>query len=226
MSGAPKPVLIADPDAALRDMLNEQFRVGGEFVAVEAVTGAEALERAKMPDLAAILLAAVFPDADGRAICRRLREAGVSVPIILLTETGDTGDCADADETITKPLRMGVVIARLRVLLERRTWALDGQTIAIGSFAFRADARTLIDGARKTTVTLTDKEVAILKFLLRAAGRVVSRDELLGEVWGYNAGVTTHTLETHVYRLRQKIERDPADARILVTEPGGYRLVS
>ena len=72
---------------------------------------------------------------------------------------------------------------------------------------------------------LTEKETAILKHLYRAGDKVVSRDTLLGEVWGYNAGVTTHTLETHVYRLRQKIEADPSNARILLTEPGGYKLV-
>jgi DNA-binding response OmpR family regulator len=72
---------------------------------------------------------------------------------------------------------------------------------------------------------LTEKETSILKYLYRSGSMVVGRDTLLGEVWGYNAGVTTHTLETHVYRLRQKIEADPSSAEILVTEPGGYRLV-
>jgi DNA-binding response OmpR family regulator len=72
-------------------------------------------------------------------------------------------------------------------------------------------------------IRLTDKETNILKYLYRAGGKVVSREELLTEVWGYNAGVTTHTLETHVYRLRQKIEPDPS-ARLLMTEAGGYRL--
>jgi DNA-binding response OmpR family regulator len=74
-------------------------------------------------------------------------------------------------------------------------------------------------------IRLTGKETAILKYLYRAGPRVIGRDTLLGEVWGYNAEVTSHTLETHVYRLRQKIERDPTRAEILVSEPGGYRLV-
>ena len=73
-------------------------------------------------------------------------------------------------------------------------------------------------------VRLTDKETAILKYLYRAGDKVVSRDVLLDEVWGYNESVTTHTLETHVYRLRQKIEQDPSNVKILITEPGGYRL--
>jgi DNA-binding response OmpR family regulator len=74
-------------------------------------------------------------------------------------------------------------------------------------------------------VRLTEKETAILKYLYRAGEKTIGRAILLNEVWGYNSGVTTHTLETHVYRLRQKIERDPAKAEILITEPGGYRLV-
>ena len=95
--------------------------------------------------------------------------------------------------------------------------------LTIGPYTFRPSAKLMTDTGGKKKVRLTEKEAAILKFLYRA-GRVIGRDTLLGEVWGYNAGVTTHTLETHVYRLRQKIERDPAHAEILVTEPGGYRL--
>ena len=74
-------------------------------------------------------------------------------------------------------------------------------------------------------IRLTEKETSILKYLFRAGDAVIGRDELLNEVWGYNSGVTTHTLETHVYRLRQKLEADPSNAQILVTEPGGYRLI-
>jgi DNA-binding response OmpR family regulator len=73
-------------------------------------------------------------------------------------------------------------------------------------------------------IRLTEKETAILKYLYRAGDRIVTRDVLLSEVWGYNSGVTTHTLETHIYRLRQKIERDPSHAELLITEAGGYKL--
>jgi DNA-binding response OmpR family regulator len=96
--------------------------------------------------------------------------------------------------------------------------------LTIGPYAFQPASRLLRDPIGKRQVRLTDKEAAILQFLHRA-GKAIGRDTLLGEVWGYNAGVTTHTLETHVYRLRRKIERDPANAEILVTEPGGYRLL-
>jgi DNA-binding response OmpR family regulator len=96
----------------------------------------------------------------------------------------------------------------------------------IGPYTFQPANKLLLDNENNDKkVRLTDKEAAILKYLFRKSDRVVGRDVLLDEVWGYNAGVTTHTLETHVYRLRQKIERDPSNARILVTEAGGYRLV-
>jgi DNA-binding response OmpR family regulator len=89
---------------------------------------------------------------------------------------------------------------------------------------FRPAARQLLDPAKNKRIRLTDKEAAILKFLYRAAGRPVARQVLLNEVWGYNSSVTTHTLETHVYRLRQKIEPEPAVSKLLLTEGGGYRL--
>ena len=95
---------------------------------------------------------------------------------------------------------------------------------SIGPYTFRPSAKLLQDPAKNRRIRLTEKEAAILKFLYRAGTRAVARQVLLNEVWGYNAAVTTHTLETHIYRLRQKIEPDPANARLLVTEGGGYRL--
>ena len=95
----------------------------------------------------------------------------------------------------------------------------------IGPYSFQPSAKILIETATEKKVRLTEKETSILKFLFRAGDKPVSRETLLDEVWGYNAGVTTHTLETHVYRLRQKIEKDPSNAAILITEPGGYKLI-
>jgi DNA-binding response OmpR family regulator len=89
---------------------------------------------------------------------------------------------------------------------------------------FRPSAKLLFDPVRNRKVGLTDKEGAILKFLYRAGGKSVSRKVLLNEVWGYSSAVSTHTLETHIYRLRQKIEQDPPNSRLLLTESGGYKL--
>jgi DNA-binding response OmpR family regulator len=166
---------------------------------------------------------------DGREVCRLLRRAGVGAPIIMLTGADTDSDTilgldSGANDYITKPFRMGVLLARLRAQLRQHEQSEDA-VFNIGPYSFRPSTKLLVDAANKKKIRLTEKETAILKYLYRAGARTIGRDTLLGEVWGYNAGVTTHTLETHVYRLRQKIERDPSQAEILVTEPGGYRLV-
>ena len=117
-----------------------------------------------------------------------------------------------------------MLLARLRAQLRQHELSEDA-VFNIGPYSFRPGAKLLVDAGGRKKVRLTEKETAILKYLYRAGHRIIGRDILLNEVWGYNSGVTTHTLETHVYRLRQKIERDPGRAEILVTEPGGYRLV-
>jgi DNA-binding response OmpR family regulator len=129
-----------------------------------------------------------------------------------------------ANDYITKPFRTGVLLARLRAQLRQHEQSEDA-VFTIGPYTFQPSAKTLTDDHSGKKIRLTEKETAILKYLYRSPRRIVDRDTLLDEVWGYNAGVTTHTLETHVYRLRQKMESDPANAAILVTEPGGYRLV-
>jgi DNA-binding response OmpR family regulator len=221
--------LIVDDDSALRQSLTEQLELNEEFVTVECETAASALEIAKHERLDAILLDVGLPDMDGRELCRRLRDAAVQVPIVMLTGADSDADTilgldAGADDYVTKPFRLSVLLARLRAHLRQSEYSDDAE-FTIGPYTFRPGAKLLIDPGGRKKVRLTEKETAILKYLYRARDRVIGRGTLLGEVWGYNAGVTTHTLETHVYRLRQKIERDPTRAEILVTESGGYRLV-
>jgi len=201
----------------------------GEFSAVECDTAVEALATAGRERFDAILLDIGLPDMDGRELCRRMRSAGVSAPIVMLTAADSEADTvtgldAGANDYVTKPFRLSVLLARLRAHL-RQSEHSDDAVLTIGPYTFQPGAKLMIDGGARKKVRLTEKETAILKYLYRAGDRVIGRDTLLGEVWGYNAGVTTHTLETHVYRLRQKIERDPAHAEILITEPGGYRLM-
>ena len=119
--------------------------------------------------------------------------------------------------------RLGGLLARVRAQLRVFDNSEDA-VFAIGPYVFRPSAKLLLEPARGRKIRLTDKESNILKFLYRAAGKPVPRQVLLNEVWGYNAAVTTHTLETHIYRLRQKIEPDPSNARLLLTAGGGYRL--
>ena len=224
-----KRVLIVDDDDALRQSLAEQLRLHEEFVIHEAESAAAALEATKDTYFDAILLDVGLPDMDGREVCRLMRRAGVKSPIVMLTGAGTDSDTilgldAGANDYVTKPFKLGVLLARLRAQLRQHEQSED-VVFTIGPFTFRPSAKLLLDEASNSKVRLTEKETAILKYLFRADDKVVGRDVLLNEVWGYNAGVTTHTLETHVYRLRQKIERDPSNAEILVTEPGGYRLV-
>ncbi|MGE0119344.1 MAG: response regulator transcription factor [Dongiaceae bacterium] len=224
-----KRILLVDDDLSLRQSLAEQLRLHEEFATAEAESGAAAIELCKKERFDAIILDVGLPDMDGREVCRVLRRNGVNAPVIMLTGAGTDADAilgldSGANDYVTKPFRMGVLLARIRAQLRQHEQSEDA-TFAIGPYNFRPSIKLLLDPTTNRKVRLTEKETAILKYLYRAGERAVGRDTLLGEVWGYNAGVTTHTLETHIYRLRQKIERDPSHAEILVTEPGGYRLV-
>ena len=222
-----KTILIVDDDDDLREALAEQLEVGGEFSIVQANNGQGGVDQAqgRRPDL--VLLDVDLPDIDGREVCRRMRQAGVGAPIIMLTgQTSDTdtiaGLEAGANDYVSKPFKFAVLMARIRAQLRSHEQSEDA-VFRLGPYEFRPAAKLLVDEKQKK-IRLTEKETSILKYLYRAGEKPVPRDELLAEVWGYNAGVTTHTLETHVYRLRQKIEPDPANAQLLLTEAGGYRL--
>jgi DNA-binding response OmpR family regulator len=224
-----KKILLVDDDDALRQTLGEQLRLHEEFETFFAESGTEGLELAKADYYDAIILDVGLPDMDGREVCRLMRRCGIKSPIIMLTAAGSDADTilaldSGANDYVTKPFRLGVLLARLRAQLRQHEQSEDA-VFTIGPYTFQPSAKILVHNENKKKIRLTEKETSILKYLYRSGSAVVGRDALLGEVWGYNAGVTTHTLETHVYRLRQKIESDPSNAEILVTEPGGYRLV-
>ena len=222
-----KTILIIDDDEDLRGALAEQIDAESDLQSAEASTGEAGVTAAtaRRPDL--ILLDVDLPDIDGREVCRRLRGGGVSAPVVMLTAAAADNDTiqgleAGANDYVTKPFRFNVLLARIRAHLRHHEQSEDA-VFQIGAYEFRPAAKVLLDQSGKK-IRLTEKETNILKYLYRADGKAVSREQLLTEVWGYNTGVTTHTLETHVYRLRQKMEPDPAIARILVTDVGGYRL--
>ena len=222
-----RKILLVDDDAALRSSLAEQL--AAEYDTAEAASGAAALDAAKAGRFDAIVLDIGLPDLDGREVCRQLRADGINVPVIMLTAAADESDTiagldAGANDYVTKPFRLGALLARLRAQL-RVHEASEDAVLSIGPYRFQPGAKLLLHSDSNQRIRLTEKEAAILRFLYRAGANPVSRETLLGEVWGYNAGVNTHTLETHIYRLRQKMERDPANAEILVTAPGGYRLM-
>jgi DNA-binding response OmpR family regulator len=227
MSG--KKILLCDDDDALRQSLAEQLQLHEEFETKQVGVAGDAIEVAKAEHFDAIVLDVGLPDMDGREACRIMRRNGVKAPVIMLTAHDSDSDTilgldAGANDYVTKPFRLNVLLARLRAQLRQHEQSEDA-VFGIGPYSFRPAQKLLLEEEANKKIRLTEKETSILKYLYRAGNKVISRDQLLGEVWGYNAGVTTHTLETHVYRLRQKIERDPSNAEILVTEPGGYKLV-
>ena len=223
-----KRILLVDDDTALREVLADQLVLTSEFDVFEAADGTEALTKIRQGHYDLIILDVGLPDVDGREICRIMRKNGAKCPIVMLT--GHTTDSdtilgldSGANDYVTKPFKFPVLLARVRSQLRQHEQSEDA-VFTVGPYKFKPSAKILIDDVDKK-IRLTEKETNILKFLYRANDGVVARDVLLHEVWGYNANVTTHTLETHIYRLRQKIESDPSNVTLLVTEFGGYRLV-
>lgn len=224
----PKKIIIVDDDDLLRDTLKEQLSLHDEFHVTEAATASAGLKLLKAEHADLVILDVNLPDMDGREACKVMRRSGYKGPVIMLTGQTSESDTilgldSGANDYVAKPFRFAVLLARIRAHLRQNEHSEDA-VFKVGPYAFKPSAKMLVrDDNHK--VRLTEKETAIIKFLLRSGEKIVSRDVLLQDVWGYNAGVTTHTLETHVYRLRQKIERDPSHAEILVTEGGGYKLI-
>jgi DNA-binding response OmpR family regulator len=221
-------ILLVDDDDELRESLKDQLALHDEFEILTAGTASQGVDLAKKEHLDLVLLDVGLPDMDGREACKLMRKNGFKSPIVMLT--GNTADSdvilgldAGANDYITKPFKFAVLLARIRAQLRQHEQSEDA-VFAIGQYTFKPASKLLVD-EKGSKIRLTEKETSILKYLYRAGEKVVTRDVLLHEVWGYNAGVTTHTLETHIYRLRQKIEKDPSSAELLVTEMGGYKLV-
>ena len=222
-----KHILIVDDEADFRDTLSEQFELSEGFQVTSAGTGEEALTLAAAQRVDIIVLDVDMPGINGIETCKRLRAAGIRAPIIMLTGRSGEADTvagldAGANDYAAKPFTFSVLLARVRAQL-RSFEQTEDATFEIGPYEFRPSTKTLRTKEGKR-IRLTEKETEILKYLYRAGGKAVARETLLSEVWGYNAAVTTHTLETHIYRLRQKVEPDPGNARLLMTDPGGYRL--
>ena len=223
-----KKIFLVDDDDDLREALSEQLVMTEDFDVFEAASGQDAVEKMKGGLFDLIILDVGLPDIDGRELCRQMRKQGVKCPVLMLTGHDTDADTilgldAGANDYVSKPFKFPVLLARIRAQLRQHEQSEDA-VFQLGPYTFKPAQKLLVDDKDKK-IRLTEKETNILKFLYRATEGVVARDVLLHEVWGYNAGVTTHTLETHIYRLRQKIEPDPANARLLVTESGGYRLV-
>jgi DNA-binding response OmpR family regulator len=223
-----RKILIVDDDRDMRDALVEQLALHEEFEAVAVETGTKGVQAAKAGEVDLVIMDVGLPDVDGREAVRILRKNGFKAPIIMLTGHDTDSDTilgleSGANDYVSKPVKFAVLLARIRAQL-RQHEASEDAVFAIGPYTFRPSSKLLIN-PKGNKVRLTEKETAILRYLYRAGQRPVSREILLQEVWGYNSGVTTHTLETHIYRLRQKVERDTTNPSILVTEGGGYKLI-
>jgi DNA-binding response OmpR family regulator len=224
----PCQLLVVDDDQDLRDTLAEQLSLHDEFQVLTAGSAGDAIQAVRSERIDLGIMDVGLPDMDGREAVRQMRRNGFRGPVIMLTAQGSEADTvlgleSGANDYVTKPFKFAVLLARIRAQL-RQHEASEDAIFRIGPYTFRPGAKLLVS-EKGSKLKLTEKETAILRYLYRAGQKVVSRDTLLSEVWGYNANVTTHTLETHIYRLRQKIEHNPSSARILVTEPGGYKLM-
>tara|TARA_R110000787_G_scaffold59001_2_gene133898 strand:- start:450 stop:1145 length:696 start_codon:yes stop_codon:yes gene_type:complete len=221
-------ILIVEDDAAFRRALVDQLLLHEDFDVGEADSGAAALAGAEKTDYHAILLDIGLPDMDGRDVCRVLRRKGVHAPIIMLTALESDADAilgldSGANDYVVKPFRIGTLLARLRAHIRQHELSEDA-SFALGPYIFRPALRTLERTDGKKDIGLSEKENAILKYLYRAGDRPVSCETLYAEIWDHATSLMTHTLQTHVYRLRRKIEADPARPDILLSEDGGYRL--
>ena len=223
-----RKILVVDDDSVFRDALTEQLGLHEEFEALTAENGSKGVQAAKEGQIDLVIMDVGLPDIDGREAVRILRRNGFKAPIIMLTGHDTDSDTIlglelGANDYVTKPFRFAVLLARIRTQL-RQHEASENAIFTIGPYTFWPALKLLLN-QEGSKLRLTEKETSILRYLYRAGERPASRERLLQEVWGYNSGVTTHTLETHIYRLRQKIEEDAAAPAILVTEAGGYKLV-
>lgn len=225
---AVRTILLIDDDDELREALSEQLSLYEEFQILTEASATKGVQAARNGHVDLLVMDVGLPDMDGREAVKLLRKGGFKAPIIMLTGHDTDSDTilgleAGANDYVVKPFRFAVFLARIRAQLRTHEQSEDA-VFAVGPYTFKPAQKILIEDSG-SKVRLTEKETAIMKYLYRAEQKIIGRDELLEQVWGYNSGVTTHTLETHIYRLRQKIEKDPSNAKLLVTEGGGYKLV-
>lgn len=225
----PTLVLVVDDELPIRRFLRAGLE-GQGYSMVEAANGRDGITQAAMrsPDL--VLLDLGLPDIDGFDVVRRIREWS-NVPVIVLSAREQEGDKiraldAGADDYVTKPFSMGELLARMRVALRRTHDATaEGEESALDLGELRIDFGRRCVTVAGEEVKLTPIEYRLLTTLARHAGRVLTHEQLLREVWGPGSTSQHHYLRVYMAQLRHKLERTPAHPRFLLTEPGvGYRL--
>ena len=221
-------VLLIDDDKDFRSQLSEQLDLQGCFEVEEASTAAEALVVVRKKYFKAVILDVGLPDMDGREVCRVMRRRGIVCPIIMLTALNADSDAIlgldrGANDYSTKPVSFNVLLARIRAHI-RQYDQCDDAELTVGPYTFKPGTKKLIRDDKNIKINLSEKETRILKRLYRSQNTDVPKANILSEIWGYSSAIETHTLETHIYRLRRKIEEDPSDPKILVSSEGCYRL--
>jgi DNA-binding response OmpR family regulator len=225
----PRRVLLIGQTMATSDTVLKQVLDSGylEYDAVDSLATGFTKATAAVRQYDAILLASALPDGDGAELCTRLRDNGINVPILLLST--DSSEAAvvhglesGANDYLSAPFRFAETLARVHAQI-RAYEVSEEAVLKIDIFNFRPASRILHNTVTGQRTKLTEKEASVLKYLYRAEGPV-PRHVLLHEVWGYNARTTTHTVETHIYRLRRKIEPDANQISVLINVEGGYLL--
>ena len=220
-------IITIEDDQHLLETLVDQLSQEENFEVFGAPNLAEGRDLITHHDPDLVLLDVMLPDGDGRDMCRWIRDQGFVMPILMLTGQDSEADTIDgleagANDYIAKPLRLGELLARIRTHL-RQYQNQENARIKIGAFHFIQGRKILSHRETGETLNLTEKESAIIKYLLKKTGHVTPKAELLEEVWGYGDQISTHTLETHIYRLRQKINYVD-DQPFIVTKENGYQL--
>ena len=159
-----------------------------------------------------------------RELLSRLREKHVKSPIVLLEKNGENlGENDDLIFLVEKPFRLNEFLNNLRSCINKFENSSDAY-LTFNNYELHPLAKEILNLRNNELIKLTEKEVAVIKYLYKAKDKIVSKTDLLQDVWDYNAEVSTHTIETHIYRLRQKVEHDDVDAQLIITENGGYKL--
>ncbi len=214
-SGNPRSVFVAADDDTMQRALSGN-RAGSAAWTVMDLSAAVT----RRPDPGAIVVVDHEDATAQLGAVAALRESGFAGPILIL---GDAGAARlPQDEPVARPVRLGTLLARIE---SHWVTEADAQVVTLGPYEFVPAAQILRDVATGAVIRLTELERKLLDYLVEAGGGLIDRDQLLENVWGYNVGADTHTVETHIWRLRQKIETDDPESRFLVTEAGGYRLL-
>lgn len=223
-------MLIISGNQRLRDELTAALQRYEDYVVAVVPHGRQGLERARADRSDLVLLDVELPDMNGYEACKLLRRTGNKKPIIMVSESAQDSDVIlglefGANDFVSTPLHAGVLMARIRAHLRQHEQS-EAAEVFLGPYLFKPHARLLVDAIRNSKIRLTETETSLLRFMHEHNGKPVTQKELLIGVWGYSTKAHTHTVTTHIYRLRQKIEADPAVPSLLCTTRDGYCLAA